>query len=161
MEIERKFLISSLPDGLSNYPFSLITQGYLAVEPKGNEVRVRKENSNFFMTVKSNGTIKRNEYEINLSEAQFNAFWPIASKRQVVKKRYYIPIQRWVIELDVFSGKLKGLIIAEVEFKNTVEAKLFNTPAWFGEEITYNPKFKNKRLQSLSRLSELFDDILI
>lgn len=47
MEIERKFLISELPDNLNNYKCREIEQGYLCTNPV---IRVRKDNDNYYLT---------------------------------------------------------------------------------------------------------------
>ena len=50
MEIERKFLVKKLPDNINRYPYQKIEQGYLSYVP---EVRIRKSNNKYFLTVKS------------------------------------------------------------------------------------------------------------
>ena len=50
------------------------------------------------------------------------------------------------IELDVFGGHYDGLILAEVEFASEEEAKAFNPPAWFGEDVTFSGEYHNSRL---------------
>jgi adenylate cyclase len=42
--------------------------------------------------------------------------WRLTVGRRLEKTRYRIPLGRLTIELDVFHGKLRGLIVAEVEF---------------------------------------------
>ena len=42
LEIERKFLIDTLPRGLHRYPHKEIAQGYLAVGRDGAHVRLRR-----------------------------------------------------------------------------------------------------------------------
>ena len=43
MEIERKFLLAARPDGLDAHESSRLEQGYLAIDPAGAEVRVRRK----------------------------------------------------------------------------------------------------------------------
>ena len=38
------------------------------------------------------------------------------------------------------------LILAEVEFASEEEAKAFNPPAWFGEDVTFSGEYHNSRL---------------
>jgi CYTH domain-containing protein len=52
------------------------------------------------------------------------------------------------IEVDVYSGALTGLVVAEVEFGDDDRADAFDPPSWFGPEVTDDPRFKN---QSLAR----------
>ena len=62
------------------------------------------------------------------------------------KTRYYIPYDKHTIELDIYEGIFKGLIVAEVEFESLDEANLFTPPAWFGEDISNNIEYRNKIL---------------
>jgi len=47
-EIERRFLIRSLPENLDHYPHEDIVQGYLAIAEDGTEVRLRQKGKNIF-----------------------------------------------------------------------------------------------------------------
>jgi CYTH domain-containing protein len=40
------------------------------------------------------------------------------------------------IELNVFRGNLEGLVLAEVEFPSREKSEEFESPDWFGEEVT-------------------------
>ena len=62
------------------------------------------------------------------------------------KKRYLIPFNKYTIELDVFDAPYENLIIAEVEFDSEEEAKLFQPPEWFEEDVTMNAKYHNSYL---------------
>ena len=66
----------------------------------------------------------------------------------ITKTRYKKPISGTglVIELDVFSGTYKGLMLAEVEFPNIEAAEHFVPPSWFGEDVTFSGKYQNSRL---------------
>lgn len=145
VEIERKFLVKTLPETLKKYKSEKISQGYL-VALEDIEVRIRKKSNEFYLTVKSGGDLKRKETEVELQEEQFNTLWPLTEYKRIEKKRYYIPYKNHTIELDIYTGLLKGLIVAEVEFQSEVESEQFNTPNWFGEEITADKRYKNKNL---------------
>lgn len=47
MEIERKYLVSGIPDNIDSYPCRFIEQGYLNTAPV---VRVRRDNDNYYLT---------------------------------------------------------------------------------------------------------------
>jgi adenylate cyclase len=47
-------------------------------------------------------------------------------------------------EVDVFTGRNEGLVIAEVELSHLNETVLL--PSWVGQEITGNPRFGNSAL---------------
>ncbi len=146
VEIERKFLILKVPQNLKKTKGKLIFQGYLAVEEGGNEVRIRKKEQHYFMTVKNTGKLQRKEAEINIHKKEFDRLLPLCGERTVEKTRYEIPFGKHTIELDVFSGQHKGLMVAEVEFKDEKESLHFKKPAWFGREVTALQSYKNKNL---------------
>jgi len=51
-EIERKFLVRQLPEKLKHHRHWPIEQGYLATEPAGRQVRVRKKGKTASLTFK-------------------------------------------------------------------------------------------------------------
>lgn len=146
LEIERKFLIRSLPDNLEQYPHKEIIQGYLAIVADGTEVRLRKKGDKYVQTVKGEGDEKRPEAEEEITAKQFNKFWPVTKGKRVEKTRYEIPHENGVIELDIYHGDLDGLITAEMEFDTDEDSKNFNPPSWFDEEVTKNKDYKNQSL---------------
>lgn len=143
MEIERKFLVNELPD-LSKYPSKKIIQAYISIKPV---IRIRQMNDDFFLTIKSQGSISREEYEIPISEDEFHALWPKIEGVPIEKIRYFIPLNdHLTAELDVFSGQLSGLITAEVEFPSLDASNTFIPPHWFGEDISLDHRYKNNQL---------------
>lgn len=144
MEIERKFLIKSLPDNLEEYPFHQIEQGYLNTDPV---IRIRREDEKYYLTYKSKGLLAREEYNLPLSEDAYAHLLPKIDGRLIAKKRYLIPIDsKLTIELDIFERDLAPLILAEVEFSTEEEAKAFTPPEWFGEDVTYSTDYHNSIL---------------
>ena len=146
IEIERKYLISELPADLGRYPHNAIRQGYLAMDPDGTEVRLRQKGDQFLQTIKRGGGVQRLEIEIEITAAQFEALWPITGGKRVEKVRYHIAYEGHLIELDVYEGALSGLLTAEVEFDTLEASAAFQSPAWFGREITEEKAYKNKNL---------------
>jgi CYTH domain-containing protein len=60
------------------------------------------------------------------------------------KIRYEINFENHLWEVDVFEGKLDGLIIAEIELKSENES--FIIPPWIGTEVTNDSSFLNAKL---------------
>jgi adenylate cyclase len=145
-EIERKFLVKSLPADLMRYPRKEIAQGYPIVANDGAEVRLRKIGGRYFQTIKSGGGKVRTEVEIEITKEQFDVLWPATEGKRLEKIRYIIPHRGRKIELDVYRGKLAGLLVAEVEFDSAEESERFSPPAWFGKEVTEDKRYKNKNL---------------
>jgi CYTH domain-containing protein len=147
-EIERKFVVDrdTLPWNLLQYRNDKIRQGYLAITAEGTEVRVRQKGDAYFLTVKGSGTLVRSEIELQIMRSEYEELWQLTCGRTVEKTRYQIPYKGRMIELDVYGGKLEGLVLAEIEFASTAESDRFDGPPWFGEEKTYDVRYKNRSL---------------
>lgn len=145
-EIERKFLVSpeNLPD-LSGVAALEIQQGYLKRDKP--TVRVRTKGSMGFLTVKgpSRGISREEfEYEIPLNEALH--LLALCQDGLVEKVRYLVPWEHHTLEVDVFKGRLSGLVIAEVEFKSESDSHSGGWPHWFGPEVSEDPRYANSSL---------------
>lgn len=147
MEIERKYLIPSLPFSVTDYPCHKIEQGYLSTEPV---VRIRKDNDEYILTYKSKGLMIREEYNLPLTKESYEHLKTKIDGQLIQKKRYVLPLSgSLVIELDLFEGSLAPLILAEVEFPDEDSANAFVPPDWFGEDVTFSAKYHNSTLSSL------------
>ncbi|MDO4473095.1 MAG: CYTH domain-containing protein [Eubacteriales bacterium] len=144
MEIERKYLISRVPDSLTITNTRLIEQGYLNTEPV---VRIRKDNDKYELTYKSKGLMAREEYNMPLTQEAYEHLRTKVDGRIISKTRYEIPLNDELkIELDIFHGDLEPLMLAEVEFPTEEAANVFIPPEWFGEDVTYSSKYHNSVL---------------
>ena len=137
MEIERKFLVKTIPDNLSEYKCRIIEQAYLCTEPV---VRVRKDNDEYYLTYKGRGLMAREEYNLPLNKKSYEHLLEKADGNIISKIRYLIPINdgKLTAELDVFKGKFAGMLLVEVEFSSVEQADAFQKPDWFGEDVTYS-----------------------
>lgn len=143
-EIERKFLIKNLPENLDNFTHYEIRQGYISTDPT---IRLRQKDNNYILTVKSAGLMKKQEYELDLTEEQFNRLWKKTEGNTIEKTRYIVPLNdNLKAELDIYKGPLSGFMNVEVEFSSTKEAILFDAPDWFGQEVTQDPRYSNSSL---------------
>ena len=144
MEIERKFLIKSLPDNLESYSFHQMEQGYLCTEPV---VRIRRQDETYYLTYKSKGLMMREEYNLPLTKEAYLHLLPKIDGLLIVKKRYLIPLSSGLtVELDIFEGELAPLILAEVELQTEEEANAFIPLEWFEQEVTHSVKYHNSFL---------------
>ncbi|TWP16930.1 HD domain-containing protein, partial [TM7 phylum sp. oral taxon 352] len=95
-EVERKYLVDSenIPVDLENCQRAELKQGYLAISADGSETRIRSfgDGKRFELTVKSSGTVIRDEQNIKITEEMFDTLWPLTSGARVEKTRYYIPL---------------------------------------------------------------------
>jgi CYTH domain-containing protein len=145
-EIERKFLVGRLPLGFAGRRGKSIAQGYLAVTRDGSEVRVRDCGGKLFLTIKHGAGVVRDELELALTEERFKSLWKLTRGRRISKIRYLLPHGPNTLELDVYSGPLRGLKTVEVEFPTLRACRAFKPPDWFGREITQEPAYKNRNL---------------
>ena len=146
-EIERKFLVSNLDECLQHHTNSKsIVQGYLSFDP-ARTVRIRKTDTGAFLTIKgkSNATgDTRLEWEKEIPENEATLLLDLCLGETIRKTRYLVPHQSHLFEVDVFSGKLQGLVIAEVEL--SADDEQLDLPIWIGEEVTGDPRFYNSDL---------------
>jgi len=145
-EIERKFLVKELPPGLDRFRSYPIAQGYLANEPGGRHVRLRKKGKTASLTFKVGRGNAREEREIQLSAKQFAALWPATVGRRLRKLRHEVPWKDLIIEIDTYRGRNAGLVVAEVEFPSQAAARKFQPPRWFGREVTGERRYSNVKL---------------
>lgn len=140
MEIERKFLISALPEHLSDYPCHKIEQAYLCTDPV---IRIRRQDNSYILTYKSEGMLSHEECNLPLTADAYEHLKPKADGILISKRRYCIPFGKHTIELDIFEGETAPLILAEVEFPTVEEAEAFLPPEWFAEDVTYCQQYHN------------------
>ena len=143
MEIERKFLISQMPEQLDCCPRMPMEQAYISTEPV---IRIRRSGEQYWLTCKGPGLLKREEFELPLTEKEYGELLLKTEGAPIVKDRYEIPMGEHLIQMDVFHPPLAPLVMAEVEFSSEEEAAAFCPPDWFGEEVTQDPRYTNAYL---------------
>jgi adenylate cyclase len=147
VEIERKFVLPAPPPGLESREHARIEQGYVALDPNGAEVRVRRKGDKRVLTVKSGSGLVRGEEEWALEPERFDALWPLTEGRRVVKTRYLVPLEDGLtVEVDVYEGALAGLVTAEVEFDSEPDSAAFAPAEWLGREVTGDARYANRTL---------------
>lgn len=147
MEIERKYLVNTLPAHLENYPCRILEQGYLNTSPV---VRIRRDNEKYELTYKSSGLMARQEYNLPLDQESYEHLLTKIDGRLIRKKRYMIPLTSGLTaELDIFEGDLSPLWLVEVEFQTEADANSFTAPEWFGEDVTFSGRYHNSYLSHL------------
>ncbi len=149
MEIERKYLVRELPGDLDSYPHTEIEQGYLCTSPT---LRIRRMGDVFILTVKehivgSSTAIQNREEEFTMLRDSYERLKTKCDGNLVSKTRYRIPLAGGLTaELDIFHGVHQGLRIVEVEFPSVEAADTFTPPAWFGEDVSTDPRYRNSWL---------------
>lgn len=142
-EIERKFSVGD-PEIIRGRIGARIVQGYIADQPM--TVRVRIIEAESFMTLKGKAEgIERDEYEFPIPMRYAKELLArYCGSRIVEKTRYHIPHGQVVFEVDVFGGKLAGLVVAEVELASSDQQ--IELPDWIGDELTHDRRYSNSAL---------------
>lgn len=143
-EIERKFLV--LDDSFKNTGIKqMIIQGYLSLK-KENVVRIRTKNKKGFLTIKGLSVgISREEFEYEIPEKDALEMLDSLCMKPVIRKiRYEVMYQGFRWEVDEFLDDNFGLVIAELELKETSQKIVL--PPWVGEEVSGDPKYYNINL---------------
>lgn len=160
MEIEQKYQVSEMPD-VSDCEKLEMEQGYLCTDPV---VRIRKSNERFILTYKSKAGIESSdiaaqinqEVELPLTEQAYLHLRDKVDGYLISKTRYKIPLSDGHVgELDVFHGRLDGLVFVEVEFETEEEIESFQPPEWFGENVSRDRRYSNSFLSSCEDLTIL------
>lgn len=150
-EIEKKYLLSSIPENIILESESEIHQTYFAVGEE--EVRVRKkinkQKESHTLTVKKGSGLSREEIETEISLSTYNQLLSSTTKKALVKTRKTTKILHdgleYLAEIDIYKD-IDDLIVVEIEFENEITANKFKKPLWFGEDVTEDKRFKNQNL---------------
>jgi len=155
MEIERKFLIKKTPANLESFEKKSISQAYISTSPV---IRIRRTDDEYYLTVKSNGLLAREEFELPVTADEFISLSGKAETAFLEKDRYIIPLEDGLTaEFDVYHGFLNPLMTVEVEFSSTARADAFLPPDWFGLEVTMDGRYANSSLIKHGLPDELND----
>ena len=143
MEIERKFLVDSSKWAPSDQG-TPITQAYLGLNPAPT-VRVRIAGDKAYITIKGrSNSIARPEFEYEIPLEDAKELLRLAITEPVEKTRYEIWHKGFLWEVDIFGGKNKGLIMAEIELE--AEDQEFERPEWILQEVSEDGRFYNSYL---------------
>lgn len=147
-EIERKWVLREPPREIEARPGTELRQRYLAVDADVH-VRLRRAGDRRLLTIKSGTGLDRAEEEMVLDPAPFDRLWALAAAREVAKRRHDVPLGDGLrAQVDVYAGRLSGLVSAEVEFTSDDQATAFTPPAWLGTEVTGDARYGNVALAS-------------
>lgn len=143
IEIERKYLVTSLEFKNEYYTKNEIAQGYLSSNPE-RTVRVRIKGNKGYLTIKGLGNesgASRFEWEKEIELNEAKQLLKLCEKGVIEKTRYEVKSGNHVIEVDEFHGDNNGLIVAEIELENENES--IEKPHWLGNEVTNDERYYN------------------
>lgn len=146
-EIERQFLCRPVTSEALGGAREVvrIRQGYLTTDDPA--VRVRLRNDDWILGVKAGHGLVREEVEVAVDGEAGRTLMGIAGDRRLEKTRYLLG--PW--ELDVFDGKLEGLVVLEIELERE-DAPTPPLPPGIDviREVTGRPGYRNQALAGLS-----------
>jgi len=143
IEIERKYLVTSLEFKNEYYTKNEIAQGYLSSNPE-RTVRIRIKGNKGYLTIKGIGNesgASRFEWEKEIELNEAKQLLKLCEKGVIEKTRYEVKSGNHIIEVDEFHGDNNGLIIAEIELENENES--IEKPHWLGNEVTNDERYYN------------------
>ena len=150
MEIERKYLLRSLPHTLRGMPSAEIVQGWLPGTRLLERLRrvTRGAEVRHFRTVKLGSGVARVEIEEETAPELFELLWSGTRERRVRKRRYAVQEGELTWEVDVFAGR--DLVLAEIELPTADTA--VTVPGWLApyvvKEVTDDSAYVNVNLAS-------------
>ena len=154
IEVERRFLLNKVPDNLP-------TNGWLITDRYFPNTRLRlrhmksvSNNDNIYKLTQKYPNETQDAYEttitnIYLTEEEYKLFESVEANI-LQKKRYPYTIQNHSLSIDVFEGRHQGLILAEMELENRVEADAFVLPAFLLKDVTKDPFFAGGNLVAMT-----------
>jgi CYTH domain-containing protein len=147
IEIERKFLVVTPPTGQPDKTH-IIESAYLsAYDPEVRIARYQGEPNSYQVTIKGGKGISRKEVIVNVSDEVGEMLWLMTDPDFRIRK-----VRDWYgdWEIDTYLGRHNPLVVAEIELPDAdAVLPVFPYGAALGEEVTYDPEFKNKALALL------------
>lgn len=146
-EIERKFLVTGEFKAKA-FAKSRITQGYISTV-SGITVRIRLRDDKAFITIKGpshDGGLSRYEFETEIPPDDARNLLKLCDGPLIDKTRWLVAEEKHVWEVDEFYGDNEGLILAEVELKDSHEP--YKRPEFIGREVTGDRRYYNSHLRT-------------
>ncbi len=144
IEIERKFLVKNTNFKEYAHSKKYYQQGYIHSDAD-KSIRIRIVGQEAFVTIKgTRNQMSRLEFEYAIPFEEAQILLKELCGELIEKERYLIKSNKHTWEVDVFLGKNKGLIVAEIELET--EEDIFDKPEWLGKEVTQDSRYFNSNL---------------
>ena len=145
IEIERKYLLSALPEKARVEKGVWVSQGWLpgdAINERIRRVRT-EEGERYYRTIKIGTKLSRIEMEEQIPRSLFRTLWPLTEGLRIRKRRYVVEEDGLTWEIDRFADM--ELVMAEVELPS--EETEVEPPEWLAphvvEEVTGRKEYQN------------------
>jgi adenylate cyclase len=144
-EIERKFLVAN-DDWRKEADSQKRMRQAIIFSDGDRSLRIRSiddKEAKLTLKIGASGLV-RHEFEYDVPLADAEELLTLANGNTISKTRYDVPHADHVWEVDVYEGKLAGLVVAEVEMESEDEQPAL--PSWVGREVTGDRRFSNQAL---------------
>lgn len=140
LELEYTFLAKALPTEIEGTTPKRLIDIYIPESGTDHpRLRLRQKGDNFELTkktpVQEGDASAHNEITIPLDAVEFNALSRSSTKR-VIKDRYFVNIDGYPAEVDVFLEELEGLVLIDFEFSSRSEQESFTIPSVCLADVT-------------------------
>lgn len=139
LELEKTYLLRSLPAGLEHCEKKEMLDIYLPSTSPHPHLRIRKNGNKYEITnkqpISQSDISKMIEQTVILTPEEFQELSMVPGKR-VHKMRYLYPWNNRFAEVDVFQDTLSGLILIDFEFQDEEEMTKFVPPEYCLSEVT-------------------------
>lgn len=151
-EIERKYLLRALPlpERVRSARSVEVDQGYIPGTRINERVRRTRDAEGalrYYRTLKSGSGLERIELEEETTAEFFEAVWPLTRGARVWKRRYYLPVDEGIWEIDEFLDR-PDLVLAEFEMEHAEQVVVI--PEWLApvlvREVTFEKEYTNRAL---------------
>lgn len=142
MEIERKWILNRVPTEFRLISHTQIEQFYLSTSP---EVRLGHNPASrfpFYLTIKGEGILTREEIQEEVSEDFFNKAKELVGKPSIKKDYYFFNCGGYPLEVSIVDDG--AFIYAEIGFETEEQARNYQLPIDDAVEVTDNPEYKMK-----------------
>ncbi len=140
IEYERTYLLRYIPKNLEKYPNKEYVDIYIPKSIKHPVLRIRKRSDEYEITKKYpvdwQDTSKQYEFTIPITKEEFIELEANLEGKRAIKQRYFYKYKGKIIEIDVFKGNLKGLILADFEFDSEKAKNQFKLPDFCLADVT-------------------------
>lgn len=140
IEIQRNYLASRVPEEISGVePVHMVDVFFPADVSVESHLRARRYGDSYELTklipVVGSHSTAHLEQSISLDPAEFESVIA-GNHRAIVKDRFNVRIAGLRAEVDVFRGRLEGLVIIEISFEDEVHTKGYAPPLCCGADVT-------------------------
>ncbi len=138
-EIERTYLLKYIPPTVKSCKFADYRDLYIPFSALHPRLRLRKRGQDYELTKKVaidelDRSVQK-EMTITLDSAEYDELATTRGK-EIVKRRFFLPVEGKIAEIDIFQGQLLGLVLADFEFVDNQERDNFVAPDFCLAEVT-------------------------